>query len=350
MAGAGARAGGGRRPAAAATAAGSGAGAGGARAARPPPPASRRGALGGLAGLAAGFGLGLAGAETLAAPAPARAAGPGVPWPQVRADIATLMKADPDKGPTLVRLAWHSSGTYDRMTRTGGSRGGTIRFEEELAHGANAGLNEATAWLEPVFEKYAAQGLQHADLYTLAGATAIEEMGGPAIKWRAGRSDAPDASAVPPEGRLPDADKGDFESTAGHLRAIFGRMGFNDRDIVALSGAHALGYTHAENSGFEGPWTSSPTTFTNSYFTFLLKLPWQEETVKRTGKRQYGVGKGKDHLMMLESDLALVKDAKFRPYVERYSRDDARFRKDFAAAFSNLLELGCSGLRPVNFA
>ena len=54
--------------------------------------------------------------------------------------------------------------------------------------------------------------------------------------------------------------------------------------------------------------------------------------------------------MMLESDLALVKDDKFRPYVERYSKDDAQFRKDFASAFSRLLELGCSGLRPVKFA
>ena len=268
----------------------------------------------------------------------------------MHADLAALVASDPDKGPTLVRLAWHSSGTYDRMTRTGGSRGGTIRFEEELAHGANAGLNKATGWLEPLYEKYSGQGLQHADLYTLAGATAIEELGGPKIRWRAGRKDAPDASAVPPEGRLPNADEGDFESTAGHLRAIFGRMGFDDRDIVALSGAHALGYTHANASGYEGPWTSSPTAFTNSYFTFLLKLPWKEETVKKTGKRQYGFGKGKDHLMMLESDLALVQDEKFRPFVEQYSKDDQQFRKDFARAFSSLLELGCSGLRPVQLA
>ena len=39
------------------------------------------------------------------------------------------------QGPTLVRLSWHSSGTYDRMSKTGGSGQGTIRFKEELAHG-----------------------------------------------------------------------------------------------------------------------------------------------------------------------------------------------------------------------
>ena len=42
-------------------------------------------------------------------------------------DITAIMAADADKGPTLVRLAWHSSGTYDKMSKTGGSGQGTIR-------------------------------------------------------------------------------------------------------------------------------------------------------------------------------------------------------------------------------
>lgn len=50
----------------------------------------------------------------------------------VRKDIENLILDRPEKGPTLVRLAWHSSGTYDKMTKTGGSSKGTIRFPEEL--------------------------------------------------------------------------------------------------------------------------------------------------------------------------------------------------------------------------
>ena len=48
----------------------------------------------------------------------------------VAADIAKLVNADPDKGPTLVRPACHSSGTYEKMSRDGGSQQGTIRFKE----------------------------------------------------------------------------------------------------------------------------------------------------------------------------------------------------------------------------
>lgn len=91
-----------------------------------------------------------------------------VDYKAVSQDIANLVKGDPDKGPTLVRLAWHSSGTYDKMKKDGGSGSGTIRFREELAHGGNAGLGStAVKWLEPIHAKY--DGLSYADLYTLAG-------------------------------------------------------------------------------------------------------------------------------------------------------------------------------------
>lgn len=98
-------------------------------------------------------------------------------------------------------------------------------------------------------------------------------MGGPSIKWRPGRSDLT-AESVTPDGRLPDATK-----KQDHLRQIFGRMGFNDQEIVALSGAHALGRCHTDRSGFTGPWTFSPTTFSNSYFKLLLSEKWNEKKV-----------------------------------------------------------------------
>lgn len=55
-----------------------------------------------------------------------------------------------------------------------------------------------------------------------------------------------------------------------HIRDIFYRMGWSDQEIVALSGAHALGRCHPDRSGFKGPWTPSPTLMTNDYFKRLL--------------------------------------------------------------------------------
>lgn len=51
-------------------------------------------------------------------------------------------------------------------------------------------------------------------------------------------------------------------------------MGFDDREIVALSGGHALGRCHHDRSGFDGPWTFSPTTVTNDFYKLLLEETW----------------------------------------------------------------------------
>ena len=51
-----------------------------------------------------------------------------------------------------------------------------------------AGLGEARKRLEKIKQKF--PGISYADLWTLAGVVAIEEMGGPKIKWRPGRTDA----------------------------------------------------------------------------------------------------------------------------------------------------------------
>ena len=173
-----------------------------------------------------------------------------------------LENVDYDDGsfaPVLVRLAWHAAGTYDKTTQTGGSDGASMRFSPESAHGANAGLSVARDFLEPIKRQF--PKISYADLWSLAGVAAIQEMGGPTIAWRPGRGDAATAVACTPDGRLPDASQGQ-----DHLRKIFYRMGFSDQEIVALSGAHALGRCHTDRSGFDGPWTFSPTTFSNGYY------------------------------------------------------------------------------------
>lgn len=256
----------------------------------------------------------------------------------VRKDIAALLHQpeydDGSAGPVLVRLAWHSAGTYDAETDTGGSNGAGMRYEAEGGDPANAGLQHARVFLEPIKAKY--PWITYADLWTLAGVVAIKEMGGPDIQWLPGRTDYVDDSKLPPRGRLPDAAQGN-----DHLRWIFYRMGFNDQEIVALSGAHNLGRCHSDRSGFEGAWVNNPTRFSNTYFNLMLSRQWKPKTLPNGNKQfvYYDEDAGEE-LMMLPTDLALLSDAKFRPWVETYAKDKAKFFDDFAAVFHKLMELG----------
>lgn len=161
-------------------------------------------------------------------------------------------------------------------------------------------------------------------------------MGGPDIEWKAGRTDFTDESKIPPRGRLPDGAQG-----ADHIRFIFYRMGFNDQEIVALSGAHNLGRCHSDRSGFHGAWVQNPTRFSNSYFRLMTSLDWKEKVLDNGVKQFVHVDEDLDEeLMMLPTDLALLNDKSFRPWVELYAKDKDRFFADFAKVFAKLVELG----------
>lgn len=228
-----------------------------------------------------------------------------------------------------------------------------MRYEAEGGDPSNAGLQHARVFLEPV--KSAHPWITYADLWTLAAVVAIREMGGPDIKWQPGRTDFVDDSKLPPRGRLPDGSKG-----ADHIRFIFYRMGFNDQEIVALSGAHNLGRCHvshvfascfyytgltkpqADRSGFSGTWVNNPTRFSNTYFRLMTSLNWSKKIVPESGVEQF-INYDEDtetELMMLPTDLALMSDPEFAPFVHKYAKDKEAFFEDFANVFAKLLELG----------
>jgi len=233
--------------------------------------------------------------------------------------------------PMAIRLAWHASGTFSKEDNTGGSDGATMRFAPECDDGANAGLNIERDILAPVKREF--PELSHADIWTLAGCCAIEECGGPKIEHRLGRTDAENGKACPALGRLPDAALG-----ADHLRDVFYRMGFNDREIVALSGAHTLGSCHQTRSGFDGPWTHEPLKFDNSYFRNLLKYEWAPR--QWDGPLQYA--DPNNEIMMLPTDLALRTDSAFLAVVEEFAADEGAFIAAFKPAFEKLIALGCA--------
>ncbi|KAH9624617.1 hypothetical protein KSS87_000772 [Heliosperma pusillum] len=244
-----------------------------------------------------------------------------------------------------VRLGWHDSGTYNKDIQDWPQRGGangSLRFDVELKHGANAGLVNALKLIQPIKNKYS--GVTYADLFQLASATAIEEAGGPKIPMKYGRVDVTAPDQCPEEGRLPDAGP---PSPAQHLRDVFYRMGLSDKDIVALSGAHTLGRSRPERSGWgkpetkytkDGPgapggqsWTAQWLKFDNSYFKDIKE-------------------KKDEDLLVLPTDAALFDDPSFKVYAEKYAADQEAFFKDYAEAHAKLSNLGAKFDPPEGFS
>lgn len=228
----------------------------------------------------------------------------------------------------LTRLAWHSSGTYDKSDNSGGNYGGTMVYSQEAYDPSNNGLANGRDFLLEIHDKF--PWLSRGDLWTLGGVCAVQESGGPKIKWRPGRVDT-DESKTPPNGRLPDASK-----DGKYVKDLFARMGFNEQEVVALLGAHCLGRCHTYNSGYDGPWGPSFNMFTNDFFVRLLQ-DWHVR--KWDGPKQYQDDET-NSFMMLPTDMALKEESYFVEHVKAYAADQDLFFKDFSAAFSKLLELG----------
>ncbi|KAF3660183.1 L-ascorbate peroxidase T, chloroplastic [Capsicum annuum] len=236
---------------------------------------------------------------------------------------------------SLVRLGWHDAGTYNKNIEEWPQRGGangSLRFEVELKHGANAGLVNALKLLQPIKDKYS--GVTYADLFQLASATAVEEAGGPKIPMKYGRMDVSGPEQCPEEGRLPDAGP---PSPAAHLRDVFYRMGLNDKEIVALSGAHTLGRSRPERSG----WGKPETKYTKDGPGAPGGQSWTVQWLKFDNSYFKDIKERRDNdLLVLPTDAVLFEDPSFKEYAEKYAVDQDSFFKDYAEAHASLSNLG----------
>ncbi|TDW15760.1 catalase/peroxidase HPI [Kribbella kalugense] len=202
----------------------------------------------------------------------------------VKADIAEVLTTSQDwwpadfgnYGPLMIRMAWHSAGTYRISDGRGGAGAGQQRFAPLNSWPDNANLDKARRLLWPVKKKYG-QKISWADLLILTGNVALETMGFKTFGYAGGRADVwepeddvywgpettwldderytGDRELEQPLGAVqmgliyvnPEGPNGnpDPVASARDIRETFGRMAMNDEETVALiAGGHTFGKTH----------------------------------------------------------------------------------------------------------
>eukprot|EP01036_Dinobryon_divergens_P025822 gene25822-34410_t len=309
-------------------------------------------------------------------------------------DIESLIDTK-NCNPLLLRLAWSDAVTFDcnsirKEWPYFGGVNGSIRFDCELELPANLGLKKAiTDLLTPIKRKYRSI------------------TGGPIIDLNYGRLDMPielsraiqsnntispstnslDIHANPANMKkklthrvslrdyippvvlpCPCAPFTDGSPTAdAHIRNIFYRLGFNNREIVAICGAHTLGRAFKERSGVcnnssgdqgatthtrsdafpraDGKpgvgmpggrsWTINWLHFDNSYYKNVL---------------EFCKGNGDNKLLVLPTDAALYECPEFRPYFLKYAQSQDEFFQAYVGAHKKMSELGAKFKNLVTFS
>ena len=178
-------------------------------------------------------------------------------------------------GGLMIRMAWHSAGTYRITDGRGGAGAGQQRFAPLNSWPDNANLDKARRLLWPIKQKYGRK-ISWADLMVLAGNVALESMGFKTFGFAGGRADVwePEELYWGPEGTWlgderysgerqlaeplgavqmgliyvnPEGPNGnpDPVAAAKDIRETFFRMAMNDEETVALiAGGHSFGKTH----------------------------------------------------------------------------------------------------------
>ncbi|MFE9388614.1 catalase/peroxidase HPI [Streptomyces sp. NPDC006784] len=208
----------------------------------------------------------------------------GLDLPAVKQDISEVLTTSQDwwpadfghYGPFIIRMAWHSAGTYRISDGRGGAGAGQQRFAPLNSWPDNANLDKARRLLWPVKKKYGSR-LSWADLLILAGNVALESMGARTFGFAGGRADVwepeedvywgpetiwlgderytGDRELENPLGAVqmgliyvnPEGPNGnpDPVAAARDIRETFRRMAMNDEETVALiAGGHTFGKTH----------------------------------------------------------------------------------------------------------
>lgn len=188
-----------------------------------------------------------------------------------------------------------------------------------------------------------------ADILSVATRDLVTMMGGPYYNVPLGRRDGKSSRASAVEGTLPRPDM-----PVSQLIQVFGSRGFSVQEMVALSGAHTIGFAHCKE-------------FTSAIYNYSKSLQSDPEYNPRyvAGLRNACADYGKNPTLsvfndvmtpnkfdnayfqnlpkglgLLKSDRALLNDPRTRPFVELYAKDQNSFFQAFAKAMEKLSVYG----------
>ncbi|MDF2555843.1 MAG: catalase/peroxidase, partial [Microbacterium sp.] len=302
----------------------------------------------------------------------------------VKTDIESVLTESQDwwpadfghYGPFMIRMAWHSAGTYRVTDGRGGAGAGMQRFAPLNSWPDNVSLDKARRLLWPVKKKYG-QNLSWADLMILAGNVALESMGfrtfgfaggrpdvwepdddvywGPETTWLADERYSGDRELEKPLAAVqmgliyvnPEGPNGNPDplASARDIRETFGRMGMNDEETVALiAGGHTFGKTHgaAPDTNLENnPEAAGLEMQGYAYEWELMRSPggghqWRPINGGGADMVPLAHSSGRREPRMLTSDLALRVDPDYDRVSRRFKDDPVAFGDAFARAWFKL--------------
>uniref|UniRef100_J3L2P3 Peroxidase n=2 Tax=Oryza brachyantha TaxID=4533 RepID=J3L2P3_ORYBR len=265
---------------------------------------------------------------------------------------APLFRDNPAAGPAVLRLFYHDCFVEGcdasiLIAPTGSNAGGPPRVERDMEENRNLPQEafDAVEMAKAAVEKACPGVVTCADVLALAARDFVHLAGGPYYQVKKGRKDSKVSLPGKVRGSLPRAN-----STVDELLRVFAAKGLGAGDLVALSGAHTVGFAHCAHFvgrlyDFRGTRQPDPVMDARLVKALRMSCPFTGGSARVVVPFDVSTPFQFDHayyanlqarLGLLGSDQALFLDARTRPLVQELAADKERFFQAFAASMDRM--------------
>ena len=259
----------------------------------------------------------------------------------------------------------------------------------DMANPDNAGLEKPISALNSIVNAFSDRGLTRTDIWMLSALVATESAVPPddrditfPLRWVGRKTceqlgdcgvDFDGSPTTCTSMRGPHVTQAHATMGTSSIQQFFDQeFNFNPQQVTALMGAHSVGQMRRQNSGFEGKWDLSSTTFDGGYWIELIGQPPDffieevnnDDMPNIPNRLQWrGIVSADSQVTMLNADMSLVRnlndmengincdfnggnpcsqDTPFMPFAQKYNRDNRSFLSDFRDVLTLLIDHGHS--------